>query len=56
MTLLIKPIDLPGVKIVQKKIRENPTSVDPPPTARKFRHGFPLYEKNNFVVEPCMIA
>ncbi len=30
MTLLIKPIDLPGVKIVQNKIHENPTSVDPP--------------------------
>ncbi len=30
MTLLIKPIDLQGVKIVPKKIRENPTSVDPP--------------------------
>ncbi len=56
MTLLIKPIDLQGVKIVQKNFRENPTSVDPPPTGRKFRHGFPLYEKINFVVEPCMTA
>ncbi len=30
VTLLMKPIDLPGVKIVQKNVREKPASVDPP--------------------------